>query len=705
MECTRKENNMKVKKLFLLPFLLFAMSLAGCQQGEGEGDGGGRQGETIPVLQVKLSQSSLNLKVEQEAQLTATVLPDNATDKTVTWSSSDATVASVTAGKVKALKVGTATITAKAGDVNAKCTVTVSAKDGGGEADKLTVKLNQTTAEIEVGHSVSILDMNDSTGVTYTHTESGDGEIEVRDANTPGAWLLTGKTAGTVNFKVTARKGSESAEATCVVTVTAASGGEGEGGQGEGGQGEGGEGEGQGGQTQIAYKAFMGETEITLTDVTSTSDKGQDTWVEQYKGTANVTAGATLSFLKADGSVLQPGAPGEGNNAVENESTHALTVHNDAQNADLYLKIYADGGASIWLTGYVAGGEGGEGEGGQGEGGETEVVYKAFKGDTEITLTDVTDTKGEEDTWVKQFKGTVTVAKDDVLTFKKDTEDYFPGDGGEYSPNNNVKYNETTHLLEVLTAKEDAELYLKIYEDGGAAVWLTGYVAPVVVKAYSVIGKIGEENWTVDHAMTVNEGVASVALSLAAGDEFKIRVDAKWDENFGASALDIQDEDIAAAFGDGDDGNIAVYYGGDYTISLNISTGKIDITGDITDVIPQVYSITFSLTLTTTPTNPVSVLYDIDHSIDNDWINSSAAWHQMSKNGNTYTFRLGNLSDGAVVRFQFATWEEGYKNYFLSGSADWKPASVTVNGANLTLSCSADAFPTSTDATVVFAVA
>lgn len=82
----------------------------------------------IPVESVTLDKSSVELDLNgtTTATLTATVTPDNATDKTVTWTTSDADVATVENGVVTAKKVGTATITAKAGDKSATCEVTVT---------------------------------------------------------------------------------------------------------------------------------------------------------------------------------------------------------------------------------------------------------------------------------------------------------------------------------------------------------------------------------------------------------------------------------------------------------------------------------------------------------------------------------------------------------------------------------------------------
>lgn len=85
----------------------------------------------VEVTSVTLDKTELALTIGgiggAAVQLTATVTPDNATDADVDWSSSDVSVATVDgSGLVTAVADGTATITAKAGDKTAECTVTVA---------------------------------------------------------------------------------------------------------------------------------------------------------------------------------------------------------------------------------------------------------------------------------------------------------------------------------------------------------------------------------------------------------------------------------------------------------------------------------------------------------------------------------------------------------------------------------------------------
>lgn len=82
--------------------------------------------EPMAVDSVTLNKTTASVQVGKTVTLTATVKPDNATDKTVTWSTSDKSVATVSKGKVTGVKAGTATITAKAGGKSATCKVTVT---------------------------------------------------------------------------------------------------------------------------------------------------------------------------------------------------------------------------------------------------------------------------------------------------------------------------------------------------------------------------------------------------------------------------------------------------------------------------------------------------------------------------------------------------------------------------------------------------
>lgn len=84
----------------------------------------------VAVTGITLDKETVQLKVGKTTKLTATVEPDNATDKTVVWSSGDETVATVSEdGTVTAVAEGTATITAGTPDgaQTATCTVTVVA--------------------------------------------------------------------------------------------------------------------------------------------------------------------------------------------------------------------------------------------------------------------------------------------------------------------------------------------------------------------------------------------------------------------------------------------------------------------------------------------------------------------------------------------------------------------------------------------------
>ena len=85
--------------------------------------------EQIAVLAtgITLDKTTAELEVGGKLTLAATLAPENVTDKTLVWTSSDETIATVKDGEVTALKAGEVTITVKNGDVEATCTITVKA--------------------------------------------------------------------------------------------------------------------------------------------------------------------------------------------------------------------------------------------------------------------------------------------------------------------------------------------------------------------------------------------------------------------------------------------------------------------------------------------------------------------------------------------------------------------------------------------------
>ncbi len=103
---------------------------------------------TVAVTKVALNKSSATILKGKTLTLKATVTPSNATNKTVTWSSSKKSVATVSSkGVVTAKKAGTATITAKVGSKKATCKITVK---------KASAKLSATSVKIKKGKTKKV---------------------------------------------------------------------------------------------------------------------------------------------------------------------------------------------------------------------------------------------------------------------------------------------------------------------------------------------------------------------------------------------------------------------------------------------------------------------------------------------------------------------------------------------------------------------
>ena len=170
------------------------------------------------VTGVSLSPSTLNLDVGESSTLTATVAPANAANQSVTWASSDETVATVTDGLVAALKEGTATITATTADggETATCVVTVTAAT----VPVTGVTLSQTQASLYYNRTPNTLALtatvapDNATNQAVTWTSS-DSTVATVDQN----GVVTALARGTAVITATAADGS-GASASCTVTVS-----------------------------------------------------------------------------------------------------------------------------------------------------------------------------------------------------------------------------------------------------------------------------------------------------------------------------------------------------------------------------------------------------------------------------------------------------------------------------------------------------
>ena len=166
--------------------------------------------KVVPVTSITLDKTSLSMKVGETETITATVNPDNATDKTVTWGSSDVSVATVADGRVTAKKSGEATITAKSGSCIAECKVTITVSTE-------TVTLDKTTLSLDVGESVQLtatVKPDDATDKNVSWTSSDESVVKVDNGKVSA--LKFGKAT------ITAKCGGKAAE--CAVTVTVPTG-------------------------------------------------------------------------------------------------------------------------------------------------------------------------------------------------------------------------------------------------------------------------------------------------------------------------------------------------------------------------------------------------------------------------------------------------------------------------------------------------
>ena len=179
---------------------------------------GDTTGGNIPVTQITLDTTTASLEVGKTTTLTATVEPSDATNKSVTWTSSDTSVATVAPdGTVTAVKAGTATITATAEGDNSKfatCTVTVTGGTTPSQPGGSTGGNTGGSSSGGGGGSSSDRDRSDNNPVIKTETKNNpDGSTTKTDTRRDGSvtQTTTGKDGG-VSKTETKKDGSSVTE-------------------------------------------------------------------------------------------------------------------------------------------------------------------------------------------------------------------------------------------------------------------------------------------------------------------------------------------------------------------------------------------------------------------------------------------------------------------------------------------------------------
>lgn len=176
-------------------------------------------GGPVPVTGVTVTPATASILSGASTTLSATVAPANATNSTITWSSSDTSVATVNAsGVVTGFASGSAIITARTQDGGFTDTATISVTNANIPVTGVTV--TPATATVAVGSTTSLTALvapANASNKTVAWSSSASGIASVSSAG-----VVTGVAAGTATITATAQGGFSD---TSVVTVTGGGGG------------------------------------------------------------------------------------------------------------------------------------------------------------------------------------------------------------------------------------------------------------------------------------------------------------------------------------------------------------------------------------------------------------------------------------------------------------------------------------------------
>lgn len=129
--------------------------------------------DNVNAVKITLNKTALTLEIGKTDTLVPTISPSNTTDKTVTWSSSNTSVATVSNGKVTAVKAGTASITAKTSNgKTATCAVSV-----------ISISSSAEVGDVNLDGTVSISDATEVQKYLAEYIDLSDGQKALADTN------------------------------------------------------------------------------------------------------------------------------------------------------------------------------------------------------------------------------------------------------------------------------------------------------------------------------------------------------------------------------------------------------------------------------------------------------------------------------------------------------------------------------------------
>ncbi len=165
----------------------------------------------VAVSGVSIDRSTVEMTIGETVQLSATVMPSDATDQNITWSSTKQSVATVNDhGLVTAIAEGRTTIKARVGGKTSACIVTVSKEF----VDVASIALDKTSLALVKGESETLVATVNPANATHNKVSWTSSDTSVATVDSEG------KVSGIANGSATITAQVDNIKATCDVTVT-----------------------------------------------------------------------------------------------------------------------------------------------------------------------------------------------------------------------------------------------------------------------------------------------------------------------------------------------------------------------------------------------------------------------------------------------------------------------------------------------------